>query len=84
MAAFSDPKQLVFEEPAKYHIRVKGHLEKRYIDCLGEMKITVSTREGRPAVTILKGKVRDQCELMGILNSIYEGHLPFLPVGFFK
>jgi len=80
MAAFSDPKQLFFEEPAKYHIRVKGYLEKRYIDCLGEMQITLSKGEGKSPVTILSGQVRDQCELIGILNSLYELHLPLLSV----
>jgi hypothetical protein len=80
MADAPESKQIAFEKPAMYHIRVQGTLEKRYWDCLGDMQITVSTREYQSPVTTLNGKVRDQCELMGILNSLYELHLSILSV----
>ena len=80
MADTPESKQLAFEKPAKYHIRVQGSLEKRYSDCLGDMQITVRKRKDQSPVTVLSGQVRDQCELMGILNSLYELHLPLLSV----
>jgi len=73
-------RQIAFEKAGKYHIRVQGILEKRFIDCLGDMRITVRKGKEQSPVTILSGQVRDQCELIGILNSLYELHLSLLSV----
>jgi hypothetical protein len=80
MVGTPESKQLAFEKPARYHIVVQGYLEKRFSDCLGDMQIKVRTREDQFPVTILSGQVKDQCELMGILNSLYELHLSLLSV----
>ena len=80
MTKSRETKQLAFEKSAKYHIKVQGTLEKRYIDFFGDMQIRVRTREDQPTVTILSGQVRDQCELMGLLNNLYELHLPLVSV----
>jgi hypothetical protein len=71
---------LGLEMAANYSIQVQGILQKGYFDRLGDMSITVSTREDQAPMTTLNGRVRDQAELMGILNSLYELHLPLLSV----
>ena len=44
------------------------------------MRITHSTREGGSPLTTLMGPLRDQAELMGVLNSLYELHMPVVEV----
>jgi hypothetical protein len=44
------------------------------------MQIKTRRREDQSWVTTLVGRVRDQTELTGILNSLYEMHLPILSV----
>ena len=48
----------------------------------GFSKCTVSKRKDPAPITSLDGQVRDQCELMGILNSLHELHLSLLSVKF--
>ena len=66
----------------KYRIRVNGRLDERWSDRLAGMRI--STRQGsdQNTETILDGRMRDQAELAGVLNSLYELHLPILSVEF--
>jgi hypothetical protein len=68
------------ETSATYRIRVQGHLEDRWADRLGGMAITVDSSADRPPVTILKGHLADQEALSGVLNKLYELHLPLLSV----
>ena len=44
------------------------------------MRITSRKRADQTTVTTLVGRVRDQAELTGVLNSLYEMHLPILSV----
>lgn len=47
---------------------------------MGDMKITGEiSRDGNPR-TLLSGPIRDQAELMGLLNTLYELHLTILSV----
>ena len=66
--------------PATYRIEVEGHLEKSRSDRLGGMLITNLRRKDETTVTTLVGRIRDQAELAGVLNSLYEMHLPILTV----
>jgi len=47
-------------------------------DRFGAMQIV--SLEADSAVTVLQGHVSDQAELVGILNTLYELHLPLLSV----
>ena len=74
-----------FSTPGCYRIEVEGILPAEWFDRLGAMRILTSTEEitsqkTRDAVTTLQGKVSDQADLSGILNSLYELHLPLLSV----
>lgn len=73
-------KHLELWTPATYRIEVEGYLEESVSDRLGGLRIDTHKREDQTTVTILKGPVRDQAELSGILNSLYEMHLPILSV----
>ena len=73
-------KPLKIWAPAKYHIEVDGEIGKGWSEYFCDMRITTRTRNDNSIVTKLVGRVRDQAELSGLLNSLYEDHLPILSV----
>ena len=75
-----NPFDIDFDGPGTYRITIKGRIEESYSENLGGMHITVRSHRDGSDVTILTGEVKDQAELMGILNSIYGLHLPILSV----
>ena len=79
-----EKKRLSLEMSANYRIIVQGTLEESYFDCMGDMSVSLSKRINQAPVTTLSGKVRDQAQLLGILNSLYELHLPILSVQVFN
>ena len=66
--------------PATYRIEVEGEVPESWSDRLGGMRITTRQRKDQTTVTTLIGRVRDQAELTGVLNTLYELHLPILSV----
>jgi hypothetical protein len=73
-------KDLRFEKPATYRIRVTGHIDESLSAQLGGMVITRAfTADSRP-MTILVGHLSDQAALSGVLNELYELHLPLMTV----
>ena len=73
-------KDLEFEKPATYRIRVAGHIDDGLSAQLGGMVITRAfTADSRP-MTILVGHLSDQAALSGVLNELYELHLPLMTV----
>ena len=73
-------KGLKLETPATYRIRVQGRLDDTWADRLGGMVITADTTADKPPVTTLVGHMTDQAALSGVLNTLYELHLPLLSV----
>ena len=64
--------------PATYQIRVSGHLDSSWSERLGGMQVTkIRGSDGQPE-TILVGRLSDQAALSGIMNSLYELHMPVL------
>ena len=63
--------------PDAYLIDVQGDLTS-WKGRLGELKMHIEQDPRYGQVTTLKGPVRDQADLFGILNTIYELHLPLL------
>jgi len=76
----NDRKHLKLGMPATYSIEVEGHLDEHWSDRLGGMRITRRRRADQSTVTTLTGRVKDQAELTGVINSLYELHLPILSV----
>ena len=73
-------KSLKLDSPATYSLRVQGHLDSNWFDRLGGMAISADTSADKPPVTILVGHLADQAALSGVLNTLYELHLPRLTV----
>ena len=72
-------KHYPFDRPGIYRICVQGFLHERWSERLAGMRIAKGNFKGR-SVTELKGQLRDQSELTGVLNSLYELHLTILLV----
>jgi hypothetical protein len=80
MAQTPSWKGMKLETPATYRIRVQGKLDESWFDRLGNLAITPETEEDNLPVTILVGHLPDQAALSGVLNTLYEMHLPLLSV----
>ncbi len=73
-------KGIKLETPATYRILVQGSLDQAWSDRLGGMTITTHSKGNDVSVTALTGRLQDQAALSGVLNSLYELHLPILKV----
>ena len=68
------------KEPAIYRIRVRGHLDPKWSERLEGMNITEVRHSEKDDETILVGRLADQAALAGVMNTLYEQHLPVLSV----
>ena len=74
-------KRYPFNRPGFYRIRVLGSIDEKWSERLGSLRIKAcSPKDHEGPATELVGKVRDQAELAGLLNSLYELHLTLLSV----
>jgi hypothetical protein len=69
---------LPYDGPATYQISVMGRLDPNWSKRLDGMKISITPEGSNPVITTLEGQVTDQAALAGILNTLYELHLPIL------
>jgi hypothetical protein len=65
-----------FDSPATYRIGVLGRIPARWCDRLAGMTIAEHAPAAEPVVTTLLGELADQAALLGVLNTLYELHLP--------
>ena len=72
--------RLTLGTPATYRIRVQSRLDESWSERLGGLRITTCDQGDHAPVTTLVGTVKDQAELIGIVNSLYDLHLPLLSV----
>lgn len=73
-------KSYHFVKPGIYRIEAEGHLAESRSDILAGMRITTRKRADQKPVAILTGRLRDQAELLGVLNGLYNLHLSILKV----
>ena len=66
----STRKRQKMEDAATYRIRVQGCLEEVWSDRLANMTITMDLKDQLAPVSILQGMIRDQSELLGVLNGL--------------
>jgi hypothetical protein len=66
-----------FEQPGTYTIVVQGLVGAHWSERLAGMRITTTLDKGAPTTT-LRGRLRDQTQLHGVLHSLYELHLSLL------
>jgi hypothetical protein len=71
---------ITFEGPARYCILVKGSIPGNWRDRMDGMSICQAAAEGDVPVTTLEGELADQAALAGVINTLYELHLPILLV----
>ncbi len=69
-----------FDGPSVYRIRVQGRIGASWRDRLEGMTIAVAEADDGPPITTLEGELLDQASLRGVLNALYELHLPVLTV----
>ena len=72
--------RLRLETPATYRIRVQGDLDRKWSDYLQGMSVAAGRDENQHPVTVLTGQLIDQTALLGVLNGLYNYHLPLLSV----
>ena len=65
---------------ATYRIQYQGGVSDFFRNSFSGLRITSFQREDQSTVTTLVGRMRDQAELTGLLNSLYELHLPIISV----
>jgi hypothetical protein len=73
-----DSQILDFGGPATYQIVVQGALRRDWEDRLSGMAISTDDRGGGVFHTTLFGRIRDQAELKGVLETLYGLHVPIL------
>jgi hypothetical protein len=73
-------KKSILSQPCEYRIDVLGRLDEDWSDRLSGMRILPGSCGCDPQVTVLVGRLEDQAELIGVLNSLYELHLPLMQV----
>ena len=71
MQSESTGKPSIFSTPATYIIQVEGLLDEVWAERLAGMKLRTIKRKNLPPLTTLKGRLTDQAELLGVLNSLY-------------
>jgi hypothetical protein len=65
--------------PGIYRIRVSGHVDARWADRLGGLRISAQM-VGDEACAELIGHLADQAALYGVLNTLYDYRYPLLYV----
>jgi hypothetical protein len=66
--------------PANNRICAKGFLDDSWAERLSGFLINNQVSDGESPVFVLTGSTRDQTELIGVLNFLFEMHLPLLSV----
>jgi hypothetical protein len=69
-----------FDRPVIYKISVQGRIDANWSDRMAGMEIRNSLDQANPPITTLEGEVADQAGLLGVLNTLYELHLPIISV----
>ena len=68
------------ETGGQYRIVVQGRIDESWSDRLAGMRITAGEFENGTPTTHLFGHLRDQAQLSGVLNCLYDRHLAILLV----
>jgi hypothetical protein len=80
MSSSPDISVLKFDGPATYKITVQGLVDKSFSESFAGMRMTAGQDANRDPITYLTGRVRDQAELAGVLNNLYETHVSIISV----
>ena len=72
----SAPATQNYDEPGRYEIRVKGHLDAQWAAAFGGLTLSLEAN----GQTLLTGPVADQAALHGLLRKVRDLGLPLLSV----
>lgn len=70
----------MFDSSAIYRIRAQGRIPAHWSDRLEGMAICLDAPANAPPTSTLEGELHDQAALAGVLQTLYEMHLPVLSV----
>ncbi len=73
-------RDIEFGGPAEYRIIVQGSLDASWSNRLAGMTVSTTERKTGITQTTLVGRIRDQAELSGVLDTLYNLHLSILSV----
>jgi hypothetical protein len=71
-------------EPAVYRITIQGILDTKWSDYYGGMTIKHEGDPKHDAMSILFGRLPDQCALIGVLNALHDIGYPILSVQYLE
>jgi hypothetical protein len=71
---------ITFDGPAGYRILISGGIPENWSDRMDGMSIRHETPDNGVMVTILEGELADQAALIGVINTLYNLHLPIILV----
>jgi hypothetical protein len=71
---------LDMSSPAIYRIKVRGKLDARLAKRLDGLNLSDDSTSGEVPASLLVGRLRDQAALVGLINSLYELHLPLVSI----
>jgi len=80
MTSPSPDHDFKFSSSARYRICVKGFLDESWSERFSGMRISNEVPGRVSPLVELFGPMIDQTELLGVLNSLYEMHLPLVSV----
>ena len=69
-------------QPARYLIRVRGHLDASAVRRLRDLSVENAIDEDGSPIAVLWGELPDQAALIGILNTLNAYHLPLVSAEF--
>lgn len=72
--------RLTLTTPAAYLIRIRGRVDQNWLEYFDRFLVVVSVSPGRAPETTLRGRVRDQAELLGMLHYLYYQEAALLSV----
>jgi hypothetical protein len=78
LASSSETSGVSLEQRAVYRILVQGVVPEKFADRLGGLRLQVGPGFHGGSATTLTGRLTDQAQLIGVLNALYEMHLPIL------
>lgn len=84
MAEKTHTKGSYFHKPGHYRIRVFGAMDTSWSNMLEGLHITAEEDREHGPITSIQGRMRDQAELTGLLNTLYEQHFTLLSVQYLK
>jgi len=66
--------------PALYRVRIRGPLDPKVAQFLGDLEVDSEHDEKGEPIATLRGVLADQAALAGLLSTLYTYHLPILSI----